>query len=99
MEFEPLLTLIKNVAAEQHYEVTNGQSKFQVYIDRINAVAFEIYANKSSGYIEVSQWEAGISQYGRGVYSLRNYSDVVNFCGIMMASASIRARRQNQHPS
>ena len=94
-----LVEIIKKVATEQGYEITNGEKKFQVYIDKYNAVAFEIWANSSSNYIQVHQWEVGETEdsgkYGRGVYSLRSYSDVINFCQIMMASASIRARRRN----
>ncbi len=98
MDFDKLVEIIKQVANEQGYEITNGDRKFQVYIDKYNAVAFEVWANSSSGYIQVHQWEAGDTEgtgkYGRGVYSLRNYSDVVHFCNIMMSSAAIRARRR-----
>lgn len=97
MDFEKHIEIIKQVAKEQGYEMTNGDRKFQVYIDRYNAVAFEVWANSSSGYIQVHQWEVGdtedTSKYGRCVYSLRDYSDVVHFCNIMMSSAAIRARR------
>lgn len=98
MDFDRLVEIIKEVANEQGYEMTSGERKFQVYIDKYNAVAFEVLANSSSGYIQVHQWEAGDTEgtgkYGRGVYSLRNYSDVVHFCNIMMSSAAIRARRR-----
>jgi len=98
MDFNKLIEIIKQVASEQGYEITNGDRKFQVYIDRYNAVAFEVWANSSSGYIQIHQWEGGdtdsTGKYGRGVYSLRNYSDVVHFCIVMMTSAAIRARRR-----
>ncbi|VVN89094.1 hypothetical protein [Pseudomonas fluorescens] len=98
MKFDKLVEIIKSVATEQGYEITDGERKFQVFIDNYNAVAFEILANSSSGYIQIHQWESGEAEgegkYGRGVYSLRNYSDVINFCNIMMASAAIRARRR-----
>lgn len=98
MDFDKLVEIIKQVAQEQGYEMTDGNRKFQIYIDKYNAVAFEIWANSSSGYIQVHQWEGGDNEnsgkYGRGVYSLRNYSDVVHFCSIMMSSADIRARRR-----
>lgn len=98
MNFDVLVSIIKEVASEQGYEITKGEKKFEVYIDKYNAVAFSVWANTSSGYIQVHQWEGGdtesTGQYGRGVYSLRDYSDVVHFCSIMMASASIRARRR-----
>jgi len=98
MDFEKLVEIIKQVAIEQNYEISAGDRKFEVYIDNHNAVAFEVLANSSSGYIQVHQWEGGDSpstgKYGRGVYSLRNYSDVVHFCNVMMSSAAIRARRR-----
>lgn len=97
MNLQKLVELIKNVANEQNYSVTGGDVKFQVFIDKYNAVAFEVWANSSSGYVQVHQWEGGESEesgkYGRGVYSLRNYSDAVQFCNIMIASAALRARR------
>lgn len=98
MDFDKLVEIIKEVATEQGYEITNGDRKFQVYIDKYNAVAFEVLANSSSGYIQIHQWEGGDTEstgkYGRGVYSLRNYSDVVHFCSVMMSSSEIRARRR-----
>lgn len=97
MNLQNLVKLIKSVAVEQRYSVTDGEVKFQVFIDKYNAVAFEVWANSSSGYVQVHQWEGGESEdsgkYGRSVYSLRNYSDAVQFCNMMIASAAIRARR------
>jgi hypothetical protein len=90
---------IQEVAAEQKYEIENPDNqKFYIFIDRWNAVAYQVWNNKSSGYIEVSQWEGSseeTSTYGRGVYSLRSYSDVTHFCNILISSAAIRARRKN----
>ena len=99
MDFDKLDEIIKQVATEQGYEITEGYRKFEVYIDRYNAVAFEVWANTSSGYIQVHQWESsekeGAGKYGRGVYSLRDFSDVIHFCNIMISSAAIRARRRD----
>lgn len=99
MDLEKLVEIIKNVAEEQGYETTSGDKKFEAFIDNYNAVAFEVWANTSSGYIQVHQWEpAGNEdggQYGRGVYSLRSYSDVIHFCSIMISSAAVRARRRD----
>lgn len=98
MNMQNLVKLIKNVADEQGYSVTGGDVKFQVFIDKYHAVAFQIWANSSSGYVQAHQWEEGNDvedegKYGRGVYSLRNYSDAVQFCNIMISSAAIRAKR------
>lgn len=96
---DEIVSLIKEVAAEQNYAVTNGDMKFQVYLDNHNAVAFEVWANSSSGYVQVHQWEEGddssSGKYGRGVYSIRSYSDAVQFCNILIASANLRARRSS----
>jgi hypothetical protein len=98
MDFDQLVAIIKAVAVEQGYEITDGERKFEVYIDRYNAVAFEVWANSTSGYIQVHQWEGGNSvttgKYGRAVYSLRNFSDVIHFCSVMMSSAAIRAGKK-----
>ena len=95
---EKWVKLIQNVSKEQGYKIENHDKlKFQVFIDRWNAVAFEIFNNKSSGYIEVSQWEGNSEDnatYGRGVYSIRSYSDAINFCNILISSTMIRARRK-----
>lgn len=95
MNQDKLVEIIKKVATEQNYEIKGGNKKFQIYIDKYNAVAFEILANSDSEYIQVHQWEEsdGTGEYGRAVYSLRSYSDTIHFCGIMIASAAIRARR------
>lgn len=94
---DDLVELIKSVADEQGYTITGGDVKFQVFIDKYHAVAFQIWANSSSGYVQVHQWEEGSNvddgeKYGRCVYSLRNYSDAVQFCNIMISSAAIRAK-------
>lgn len=93
MDMAEVVKLIKNVADEQDYKCTDGDVKFEVYFDKHNAVAFEVWANSSSGYIQVHQWEDGSEKYGRGVYSIRSYSDAVQFCNLIIASANLRARR------
>jgi len=96
---EKWVEIIQNVAREQSYTIENSDNlKFQVFIERWNAVAFQVWNNTSSGYIEVSQWEGnseGEASYGRGVYSLRSFSDVIHFCNVLISSASVRARRKN----
>ncbi len=93
MNNEYLLNIIKGVAKEQDYLVEGDE----IYIDRYNSVAFSIHENDSE-YIQVHQWEYtddnGGGRYGRAVYSLRNISDVIQFCSIMIASANIRAKRK-----
>ncbi len=96
-DLDKWMLIIKDIASEQKYRIANGDKlQFQIFIKRWNAVAFQVYANKSSGYIEISQWEGNTEEeakYGRSVYSLRSYSDVNHFCNILIASSTIRARR------
>lgn len=96
---EKWVKTIQDVAIEQNYEIEKPDNlKFNIYIDRWNAVAFQVWNNKSSGYIEVAQWEGNSeneSSYGRGIYSLRSFSDVTHFCNILISSAEIRARRKS----
>ncbi|MDO8698012.1 MAG: hypothetical protein Q7J74_12965 [Pseudomonas sp.] len=97
MSNQHLIDIIKAAAEEHEYEIVGSDKKFSIFIDRYNAVAFEIWDN-TAGYIQVHQWEGGddesSGQYGRAVYSLRSVSDVVKFCNIMIASSEIRARRR-----
>ncbi|EMF8837578.1 hypothetical protein V4U24_003191 [Vibrio parahaemolyticus] len=95
MDFDFAVEQIKAVGIEQGYEVGDGDRSFEIFIDNHNAVAFKVIANSSSGYIQVHQWEDSEEGYGRGVYSLRNYSDVAHFCNILVASAHIRVRRRD----
>ena len=97
MKNEYLVTLIKKIAEEQGYDVEGSDKQFYVQIDRWNAVAYKIQENRV-GYLQVHQWEEDSEDengyYGRAVYSLRNITDVVQFCNILLASASIRAKRK-----
>ncbi len=94
---EEWVKIIQKVASEQDYEIENPENrKFYIHIDRWNAVAYQVWNNTSSSYIEVAQWEGNSEEdatYGRGVYSIRSYSDVIHFCNILISSAEIRARR------
>ncbi|HJW02763.1 MAG TPA: hypothetical protein VJ548_05730 [Azospira sp.] len=87
-----LVGIIKQVATEQGYEVQGTE----IYLDKYNAVAYSIQEN-NSGYIQVHQWEytneEGIGRYGRAVYSIRSISDAIQFCSVLIASATLRARR------
>ena len=97
MENAYLVTLIKRIAEEQGYNVEGSDKQFYVQIDRWNAVAYKIQKNRV-GYLQVHQWEEDSEnengRYGRAVYSLRNVTDVLQFCNILLESASIRAKRK-----
>lgn len=100
MDLEKKVEIIKKVAAEAGFKTIPGEKKFQLYIDKDKAVAFDVTVNVATGYIQVDQGEfdeiSNAVINGRVVYSLRNYSDVVHFCGIMISSAAIRARRRSK---
>lgn len=92
------LNLIKEVAQEQEFEIDgeNNKTTCKVFIDRWNAVAFQLRIS-GAGFIQAHQWESDSAtedgNYGRAVYSIRSFSDCVQFCAILIASAGIRARR------
>ena len=92
------LNLIKEVAKEQDFEIDgeNNKTTCKVFIDRWNAVAYLLKIN-STGFIQAQQWESSnatdAGAYGRAVYSIRSFSDCVQFCAILIASAGIRAKR------
>lgn len=95
MNLKKSLNTIKTVGQDLDYVLANEtEYQFEIYIDRYNAVAFHIYGNTSSSYIEVRQWEDSQQAYGKAVYSLRSNSDVALFCNILISSSQIRARRQ-----
>lgn len=93
------LALIKEVAQEQNFEIEgqNNKTTCKVFIDRWNAVAYSVKIN-AAGFIQAHQWESSNSDdagvYGRAVYSIRSFSDCVQFCAILIASAGIRAKRE-----
>lgn len=89
---ENLLKLIKWVAQEQKYKIEGNELDFQIYLGKKHGVAFRVFKN-SAEYIQIHQWEDGAEDYGRAVYSIRNYSDAIQFGNILISSANIRARR------
>jgi len=90
-----LMDMIKYVAREQGYKISNANgtgSKFDLYINRHHGVAFRVL--QATEYIQIHQWEDNTNEYGRAVYSIRSHSDAIQFCNILIASASIRAKRK-----
>jgi hypothetical protein len=90
MSYKYWTKLIKEVAEEQGFEVSSGDTVFTIDIDKWHSVAYQMKVN-SSGYIQAHQWEDG-DRWGRAVYSIRSYSGAVNFCQILINSASIQAK-------
>lgn len=95
MDINKLKEIIKESAKENNYHIDGGETTFQIYKDQYHSVAFKIIEN-NAGYLQVHQWEETDDEdgdYGRAIYSLRNLSDVVEFCNIMISSVKIMARR------
>lgn len=90
------MQFVVDVAREQGYIVEDYGSAYTFYVKAHHAAYFHVKIN-SSKYLQVHQFEAeadkGEGDYGRAVYSLRSYSDVAEFCNVLMSSARLRARR------
>lgn len=88
--------IIKMVAEENKYSTSRGKKSFTIEIDKYHSVAFRIVEG-AEGYLKVHQWEESENgesgKYGRAIYSLRNISDVIKFCDILIKSPVIRAKR------
>jgi hypothetical protein len=94
------LAFIEKVADEQEFEVRGKGLSKRLYIDKHHAVAFELKINRV-GFLQAHQWESAPSEesegkYGRAVYSIRSYSDVAQFCSILLASSNLRAKRRDE---
>jgi len=88
--------IIKLVSAENGFDTEGDGKSFIIDVDKYHSVAFQIREN-SSGYLQVHQWEgeneSENGEWGRAVYSIRNISDVIQFCSIILSSSKIYARR------
>jgi len=97
MNLQSQFNFVREFAKENEFEVTKGRKQFEIWDDRFHAAAFKVKIN-NAGYIEVHQWEGSPrsrrARWGRAVYSTRSVSDVVNFCNIILASRSLRAKRR-----
>lgn len=93
---EKWLYVIREVAKEQDYQVEETTTSLTIYVDHYHAAAFQVKLS-SAEYLQVHQWECDAegreSRYGRAVYSIRSYTDAVEFCSVLLASARLRARR------
>ena len=91
------LRFIRQVGSEQGFEVTDGDTTVKVYIQAHHGVAFLLKIN-NAGYLQAHQWECDSKgrkgRYGRAVYSIRSHSDVAQFCALLIASSTLRARRR-----
>jgi hypothetical protein len=89
-----ILTLIKWVASEQKFKIeAHSDTEFEIRKNRVNSVRFKVY--KNTEYIQIHQWEDSGAKYGKAVYSIREYSDAIQFCNILIASENLRARRKD----
>lgn len=93
MKPKNILTLIKWVAVEQKFKIADeSDAGFEIFKKQVNSVRFKVY--KNTEYIQIHQWEDSGARYGKAVYSIREYSDAIQFCNILIASEALRARRK-----
>ncbi len=90
MNVELGIQTIREVANNNKFKTTDGEKNFEIYKDRVHSESFKIKIN-SHGYIQVHEWED--ENYGRCIYSLRTFNDIINFCNILITSTNIRAGR------
>lgn len=91
------LRFIQHVGKEQGFEIEGGESVVRIVIEAHHGVAYRAQIN-SGGYLQVQQWECDAQgrkgRYGRAVFSIRSFSDVAQFCSVLIASSALRARRR-----
>ena len=91
------LRFVKQVGKEQGFEIDGGDTVVEIFIAKRHGAAFRLQIN-SGGYLQAQQWECNSKgqngKYGRAIYSIRSNSDVAQFCAVLIASSSLRARRR-----
>lgn len=92
MSYQLWVQIIKEVADEQGFDVSSGDTVFTINIDKWHSVAYQMKVN-SSGYIQAHQWEDG-DKWGRAVYSIRDFSGAVSFCQILINSSLLKAKKK-----
>lgn len=89
--------LIKEVAHENDYYVSEGDDCFYVELGQWHSASYQILKN-SNDYLQVHQWEQSNQDeegyFGRAIYSIRSASNAVQFCNILFANPMLRAKRQ-----
>ena len=86
------ISLIKNVAKQNDFEVTSGEKNFKIYKDKYFSNAYEIKLNDVN-YLQVHQSENGHEKFGNCMYSLRDLNDVIKFLNFLITSSELHARR------
>ncbi|PHR58997.1 MAG: hypothetical protein COA44_02280 [Arcobacter sp.] len=90
MDIELGIIIIKEVARENGFKITDGTSSFQIFKDRVHPESFKV--QKKNDDLLIYQWED--EDYGKNcIYSLRSLNDIVKFCNVLIASTDIRGGR------
>lgn len=84
--------IIKNVAMENEYHLTDGESSFEIFKSTLRPKYLKI--KKKDNDLLIYQWEDEKEDYStNSVYSLRSLNDVIKFCNILSISTEIRSGR------
>ena len=91
MERTLCYNIIKETALANDFIVEGAESSFIINSDKVHTVSFKI-VKKDVFY--VYQWEYEIKKFSKiSIYSLKDKTDVIKFCNILVNSYEIRARR------
>ncbi|MFZ2967559.1 MAG: hypothetical protein WA080_00725 [Sulfuricurvum sp.] len=92
MDIELGIQIIKNVAQENGYQLTSGESSFEIFKNTLRPKSLKI--KKINDDLLIYQWEDEKEDYStNSVYSLRTLNDVIKFCNILSISTEIRSGR------
>lgn len=93
MDMELGISMIKEVAIENDFKVTDGNSSFEIYKDRVHPESFRV--QKKNDDLLIYQLEN--EDFGKNcIYSLRSLNDIVKFCNVLISSTDIRGGRPRQ---
>ena len=92
MNTEFCYEIIENIASENEFILEGNENSFFLYQDREHTEAFSV-KKKDNSYL-VYQWEKESQKYStHSIYALRNVSEIIKFCNIVIFSSDIRAGR------
>lgn len=92
MDIELGTQIIQNVAQENGYQLTDGESSFEIFKSTLRPKYLKI--KKKDDDLLIYQWEDDKDNYStNSVYSLRTLNDVIKFCNILSITSEIRSGR------
>ena len=92
VDIELGIKIIKNVAQENEYQLTDGEFSFEIFKSTLRPKYLKI--KKKDDDLLIYQWEDEKDDFStNSVYSLRTLNDVIKFCNILSISTEIRSGR------